>query len=85
MCMCAFTVQSQTNHSPPHQQLFVAAMDYESLRTNGGAVSFTLDGKSLTLQQGKHYFFSATERVRALNLPEMAFLSLQEDGGNCGQ
>lgn len=62
-------------------------MDYEALKTNGNALSFTLNGQSLTLQQGRHYFFSATERVKALNLPELAFLSLDESasGGDGGK
>lgn len=65
-------------------------MDYDRLtHANGGTqhVSFTLDGRALTLRRGAHYFASAAERVRALKpLPELAALGLGEgeDGGGGG-
>lgn len=62
-------------------------MDYDRLVASAeGQVAFTLDGKSLTLQRGTHFFASAAERVQALGLlPEMmASLGLGDGDGEGG-
>ncbi len=68
-------------------QAFVASMDYERLKEGGEAhVVVALNGKEVKLVRGTHYFHSAVEKAQALAaLPELAFLSLGDDGGNGGE
>ena len=55
-------------------QLFVAGLRYEKLASNGGKLAFTLNGQQVVLEEGKHFFLTPCEALKAKQLPDFAWV-----------